>query len=114
MMFSTSGRILKITGDCVFPPDTPTKFTCKSCPLIKFKGAIYMNRLLIAALTFLATGSFAQKPTDPTIFRITSAYTSFPDTARAKGHSYDNDFYTAAEHYSDSSVMIVVPPQFKS
>ncbi len=73
-----------------------------------------MNKILIAVLIFLATNSFAQKPTDPTIFRITSAYTSFPDTARANGHVYDNVLYTAAEHYSDSSVLIIVPPQLKT
>jgi hypothetical protein len=56
--------------------------------------------------------TFAQTTIDPKIFRITSAYTSFPDTGRAKGHLYDSVLYTSAEHYNDSSVMIIVPPQF--
>jgi hypothetical protein len=50
----------------------------------------------------------------PKEIRITSAFTSFPDTARAKGHMYDKVLYTAEEHYKDSSVLIVVPPDFKA
>ena len=73
-----------------------------------------MTKLFIVAFVLLASGAFAQHATDPMIFRITSAHTSFPDTARAKGHSYDNVLYTAAEHYNDSSVMIIVPPGLKS
>ena len=57
--------------------------------------------------------SYTQTEVAPTIFRITSAFTSFPDTARAAGHSYDKVLYTAADHYNDSSVLIVVPPQLK-
>ena len=43
------------------------------------------------------------------VFRITSSYTSFPDTARANGHVYNKVLYDAATHYMDSSVMIVAP-----
>ncbi len=55
--------------------------------------------------------SFAQTEQ---IFRISSAHTSFPDTGRAKGHVYDKVSYTAAEHYSDSSVLIIVPADLKA
>jgi hypothetical protein len=72
-----------------------------------------MNKLLLAALTILATQVFAQTEIAPRTFRIASSYTSFPDTGRAMGHRYDNVLYTAAEHYNDSSVLIVVPPQLK-
>ena len=72
-----------------------------------------MNKLLLAVLSMLATQSFAQTKTEPKIFRITSAYTSFPDSGRAKGHVYDNVLYSTAEHYNDSSVLIIVPPQLK-
>jgi len=70
-----------------------------------------MNISLLLILSVLATGTFAQRSTEARIFRITSAYTSFPDNGRAGGHSYDNVIYTAAEHYSDSSVLLIVPPQ---
>ena len=75
---------------------------------------IGINKLLLASLMILATQGFAQTKTEATIFRITSAYSSFPDTGRAKGHIYDNILYTAAEHYTDSSVLIIVPPQLKA
>jgi len=70
-----------------------------------------MKKIFFAASTILAAQVFAQTEPTPTIFRISSSYTSFPDTARAKGHTYDKVLYTAAEHYKDSSVLIVVPPQ---
>ena len=72
-----------------------------------------MNKLLLAVLTILATHSFAQNKAEPKTFRITSAYTSFPDTGRAKGHIYNNVLYSTTEHYNDSSVLIIVPPQLK-
>ena len=46
-------------------------------------------------------------------FRITSSNTSFPDTARANGHLYNKVMYNAADHYSDSSVIIITPKNFK-
>ncbi len=48
-----------------------------------------------------------------TIVRISSSHTAFPDTGRANGHTYDGKLYDAAMHYSDSSVLIVVPPDFR-
>ena len=72
-----------------------------------------MNKSLLFILLILTTPAFAQTKTDLKIFRITSAYTSFPDTGRAGGHLYDQVLYTAAEHYNDSSVLIIVPPQLK-
>jgi hypothetical protein len=65
---------------------------------------------ILMAFGFMFTSTiFAQ-----TILRINSSHTSFPDTGRTNGHNYNNILYTAAEHYSDSSVLIVVPPQFKA
>ena len=52
--------------------------------------------------------SFAQN-NELNIFRISSSHTSFPDTARANGHMYNNTLYDAANHYMDSSVLIIVP-----
>jgi hypothetical protein len=72
-----------------------------------------MKRLLLLPLTILVTYSFAQSNGDPIIFRITSAHTSFPDTGRAGGYHYDDILYTTAEHYNDSSVLIVVPPHLQ-
>ena len=45
-------------------------------------------------------------------FHFTSQHTSFPDTGRSKGHVYDSLVYDAATHYSDSSILVLVPPHF--
>ncbi len=37
----------------------------------------------------------------------------FPHPARAEGHTYDQKLYTAAEHYSDSTVAIFIPKNFR-
>ncbi len=73
-----------------------------------------MRILLLLLLSFLYLLSFAQKENEPQLFRITSAYTAFPDTARAMGHTYNRILYPAATHYNDSSVLIIVPPYFKA
>jgi hypothetical protein len=73
-----------------------------------------MKILFLLLFLFPCFASFAQNENEPTVFRITSAYTSFPDTVRATGHTYNKVSYTAAVHYSDSSVLIAVPPHFKA
>lgn len=73
-----------------------------------------MRILLLLLLSFSCLFSFAQKENELQVFRITSAYTSFPDTARTIGHTYNKVLYPAAVHYSDSTVLIAVPPHFKA
>ena len=73
-----------------------------------------MKIISLFALFFQSFLLYAQTEEAPTIFHITSAFTSFPDTARAAGHNYDKVLYTAAEHYNDSSVLIAVPPQLNA
>lgn len=63
--------------------------------------------ILVSLLAF--SRLTAQDNNGAVIFKILSAHTSFPDTGRAKGHIYDNVLYTTADHYRDSSVMIVAP-----
>ncbi len=45
-------------------------------------------------------------------FKIASRYASFPDTDRMNGHVYNNVLYNTADHYSDSSVLIIIPKNF--
>lgn len=45
--------------------------------------------------------------------RFASHHTSFPDSARANGHTYDSIFYSAKEHYNDSSVLLFVPTKLQ-
>lgn len=73
-----------------------------------------LRRLFLAFLFIYTNAAFAQTEIATKLIRITSSHTSFPDTARAAGHSYDNVLYSAAEHYSDSSVLIAVPPKIKA
>ncbi|MBS1502201.1 MAG: hypothetical protein JST32_09075, partial [Bacteroidetes bacterium] len=60
-------------------------------------------------LFFACQNASAQGAGDAIIFHIVSGHTSFPDTGRAKGHVYDKVLYTEAEHYHDSTVLIVAP-----
>ncbi|MDP9046754.1 MAG: hypothetical protein M3N14_01370 [Bacteroidota bacterium] len=60
-------------------------------------------------LAFACLTSSAQDIDHPVVLHIHSSHTSFPDTGRAKGHMYDNVLYTTAEHYQDSTVLIIVP-----
>src|ERR1039458_1781987 len=38
----------------------------------------------------------------------------FPHPARAEGHKYRDEFFSAAEHYSDSSVALFIPKNFRA
>jgi len=67
----------------------------------------YLYTLII--IVCISLRSVAQQSDGATIFHIFSSHTSFPDTGRAKGHTYDHVLYTAAEHYNDSTVLIIAP-----
>jgi len=60
----------------------------------------------------IACMGFCQAPLN--LFKITSSNTSFPDTGRMQGHLYNNVLYNTADHYSDSSVIIITPKNFKA
>ena len=38
----------------------------------------------------------------------------FPHPARAAGHHYQNQFFSAADHYSDSTVAMFIPKNFRA
>ena len=38
----------------------------------------------------------------------------FPHPARADGHKYHDEFFSAAEHYSDSTVAMFIPKNFRA
>ncbi len=61
---------------------------------------------------FLAFGqTFGQANKRAVIFHIHSAHSPFPDTARMHGHLGDGVFYSTADHYRDSTVLIIAPPR---
>ncbi|MBL0134313.1 MAG: hypothetical protein IPP79_10030 [Chitinophagaceae bacterium] len=75
-----------------------------------------MRRFFAFGLTFsIVLPAFSQKNyfEKEIIYRYTSPYTSFPDSLRKSGHTYQNQVFPYSGHYDDSSVLIVVPPHFK-
>jgi hypothetical protein len=57
--------------------------------------------------------SNGQEPNNPaTIYRISSAHTCFPELNRINGYTNDQQFFDFQNHYTDSSVLLVVPAGF--
>lgn len=72
-------------------------------------------RMKIMQLLFfllLMTDCKSQQSLSANTYRITSSFTSFPDTARKNGYRYNNELFDAATHYNDSSVLVIVPDNF--
>ena len=46
------------------------------------------------------------------MLHFSSSNTSFPETKRLNGYNYDSQFYDYNHHYSDSSVLIIVPDKY--
>ena len=87
---------------------------------ISIRFISYFNSVILTIFLFLncfcfvsKTFSQSQSITGCKIFHFTSSYTSFPETQRINGHTYDNQLYDFANHYNDSSVLMVVPADFK-
>jgi len=71
-----------------------------------------MIRKLLVLVTLMMTAcaaSFCQDVPGAVTFHIYSSHTSFPDSGRMHGHLYDSVMYTMAEHYNDSTVLIIAP-----
>ncbi len=60
-------------------------------------------------LVLIFKSASAQNADNTVLFHIRSSHTSFPDTGRANGHLYDKVLYTTAEHYNDSTILIIAP-----
>lgn len=72
-----------------------------------------MNKLIFIVITLFTSSVSAQIADPPKLYSISSSFTSFPDTLRKKGHTYNNVFYPAEKHFNDSTVLIAVPSGFK-
>ena len=72
------------------------------------KIKLMLKQIVFIFFLFFICG-YCVAQNDQHFYTITSSYTSFPDTARAKGHTYKNILYTADDHYMDSSVQIIIP-----
>jgi hypothetical protein len=64
-------------------------------------------------LCLLVTRARAQDDSLYVRIHFSSSHTAFPDTARAKDYVYDSVRYSAAGHYSDSSILLIVPAHLK-
>jgi len=58
--------------------------------------------------------SQSQKISGGKIFHFNSAFTCFPETKRLNGYTYDSEYLDFSRHYSDSSVLMVVPDKLQS
>ncbi len=67
---------------------------------------------ILSILLLTSTMAICQLPLRQV--KMTSSHTSFPDTGRSQGHLYNNVLYNTADHYSDSSVIIITPKNFKA
>jgi hypothetical protein len=71
---------------------------------------MFNHRLLKTILLLvLASPILAQDTREYQKLHFTSSHTSFPDTGRFIGYVYDSVLYSAAEHYNDSSVLLIIP-----
>ena len=70
-----------------------------------------IKKLLLLTTWVIAAcaASYSQDVPGAVIFHIYSSHTSFPDSGRMHGHLYDSVLYTTAEHYNDSTVLIIAP-----
>jgi hypothetical protein len=67
------------------------------------------NFLLLTTFIFYGLFANAQDYPGAVTFHIYSTYTAFPDSGRTKGHVSDSVFYSTADHYRDSTVLIIAP-----
>jgi hypothetical protein len=79
-----------------------------------------MKRILVAAIGFSAavasggTPSLAQQYAEYGQLMVTQLVSApFPHPDRAQGHKYKEEFHSAVEHYSDSTVAIFIPKGFR-
>jgi hypothetical protein len=69
---------------------------------------------ILAGVFFPGIVVRAQKDQGYQVLRMTSSYTCFPDTGRAKGWLDGDSIYRmVGGHYDDSSVLLVIPPHLK-
>ena len=68
---------------------------------------------LVICFLLFAFGVKSQQKFGSTIFRINSPFTSFPDSTRNNGLVYNNELFTAAAHCTHSSILIVLPDNYK-
>lgn len=69
--------------------------------------------LLISGLVLFLSVGFTQSQNERRIIRFSSKHTSFPDSARSHDYVYDSVHYSSSDHYSDSTLLMIIPPGVK-
>ncbi|MBI5727387.1 MAG: hypothetical protein HY965_06015, partial [Ignavibacteriales bacterium] len=72
-----------------------------------------MKTVLVAFLLLFGLGSLPAQDGGGRILRYQLENAPFPHAKRANGYTYKDKLYDAAEHYSDSSVLVYVPAVYK-
>jgi hypothetical protein len=68
------------------------------------------NKIIVTSIFLvLAQIVLSQKNEQVQVLRVNSNNTSFPDSARANGYTYDSSFYSVSEHYNDNSILLIIP-----
>ncbi len=70
---------------------------------------LILSLFLFALLFYANVPTYAQDNSGAVVLHFHSSHTSFPDSSRIKGHVGDSVFYSAVDHYSDSTVLIIAP-----
>jgi hypothetical protein len=75
---------------------------------------VLKNKIIVTNIFFvLSQIVLSQKNEQVQVLRFNSNNTSFPDSARGHGYTYDSSFYGASEHYNDNSVLLIIPRHLK-
>jgi hypothetical protein len=96
------------------------KYARSDLPSVIFRKNHYSRQTFFSALLFAALAGRADESwqTNYTALGklIVTPFVSapFPHPARADGHTYHDEFYSAKEHYGDSTVAIFVPGHFRA
>ena len=68
------------------------------------------NEILVTSISLvLGQIALSRKNEQVQVLRVNSNNTSFPDSARENGYTYDSSFYSVSEHYNDNSVLLIIP-----
>ncbi len=75
------------------------------------KTISFLTGILLNVNILISLPSNAQQSENKNISRLrfASSHTAFPDSARALGLTYEGNFFDAANHYNDSTVLIIIP-----
>jgi hypothetical protein len=78
------------------------------------KVLAFMISIILVSLFLFNSFLYGQVKTHAAIYHFHSGHTPFPDTGRAKGHRYNGILYNSADHYQDSTVLVIAPKHLEA